>query len=94
MQFEVFQQSIKDNKMPGGLSVYLKAMWYDENGDWNKAHSMVDDLEDNTACWVHAYLHRKEGDVWNADYWYRKAGRIRPVAGLEEEWRSISETLL
>jgi hypothetical protein len=60
MQIEVFQQSIKDNKMPGGLSVCLKAMWYDENGDWNKAHSMVDDLEDNTACWVHAYLHRKK----------------------------------
>ena len=94
MQFEIFQQSIKDNNLPAGISVYLQAMWYDGNGDWHKAHSLVDNLEGSTACWVHAYLHRKEGDVWNADYWYRKAGKKRPVVSLQQEWESIVKALL
>ena len=94
MQFEIFQQSIKDNNLPAGISVYLQAMWYDGNGDWHKAHSMVDNLEDSTACWVHAYLHLKEGDVWNADYWYRKAGKKRPDVFLQQEWESIVKALL
>lgn len=94
MQFENFQQSIKQDKLPTGISVYLQAMWYDESGDWNKAHNMVDNLEDTTACWVHAYLHRKEGDQWNADYWYRKAGRKRPDISLQQEWETIVKALL
>ena len=94
MQFEIFQQSIEDDKLPDGISIYLEAMWYDGKGNWNKAHGMIDNLEDPTACWVHAYLHRKEGDVWNADYWYRKAGRKRPDVSLEQEWESIAKALL
>lgn len=94
MQLAVFQQSIKDNKLPAGISVYLQAMWYDGNGNWDKAHSMVDNLTDTRACWVHAYLHRKEGDIWNADYWYRKAGKERPGITLQEEWEMIVKALL
>ena len=94
MEFENFKQTMKDATPPPGSSVYLAAMWYDGHGNWNEAHKMVDSLEDSTACWVHAYLHRKEGDVWNADYWYRKAGKIRPGLSLTEEWQSISEALL
>lgn len=94
MQLAVFQQSIKDNKLPAGISVYLQAMWYDGNGNWDKAHSMVDNLTDTRACWVHAYLHRKEGDIWNADYWYRKAGKERPGITLKEEWEMIVKALL
>lgn len=94
MQLAVFQQSIKDNKVPAGISVYLLAMWYDGNGNWDKAHSMVDNLTDTTACWVHAYLHRKEGDIWNADYWYRKAAKERPGITLQQEWEMIVKTLL
>lgn len=94
MQFEVFRQSIQKHEMPAGISVYLTSLWYDGAGDWSIAHSMVDNLEDTTACWVHAYLHRKEGDIWNADYWYRKAGRKRPDVSLETEWETIVKALL
>ena len=94
MTFSEFQQSMLLDSPPGELNIYLLALWYDGKGDWNKAHSQVDHLNDATACWVHAYLHRKEGDDWNADYWYRKAGKKRPGSGLTEEWRAISEALL
>jgi hypothetical protein len=94
MQFETFHQSIKDAMPPEGITVHLLAMWYDGHGNWDKAHSMVDNLEDETACWVHAYLHRKEGDIWNADYWYRKAGKTRPDVSLQKEWEIIVQSLL
>lgn len=95
MQFEAFQQSIKDaTTPPAGITVYLVSMWYDPKGKWDNAHRMVDSLEDTTACWVHAYLHRKEGDLWNADYWYRKAGRKRPDISLQQEWETIVHALL
>jgi hypothetical protein len=94
MQFEIFQQSIKDATAPAAITVYLLAMWYDGHGNWEKAHGMVDNLADETACWVHAYLHRKEGDSWNADYWYRKAGRKRPDISLQLEWETIVKSLL
>jgi len=93
MEFATFQQSIKDEMPPVGVSVYLEAMWYDAHGNWNKAHSLVDHLEDATASWVHAYLHRKEGDTWNADYWYRKAGKKRPDISLQQEWELIVKAL-
>lgn len=94
MQFELFQQSLKEATPPAGFSIYLQALWYDGHGDWDKAHSLVDSLQDSKGCWVHAYLHHKEGDIWNADYWYRKAGKKRPVTGLQQEWDSIVKTLL
>ncbi len=94
MEFETFQQSLRNGTLPENISGYLQALWYDRHGDWAKAHNMVDALEDKTACWVHAYLHRKEGDNWNADYWYRKAGKVRPDVSVEKEWETIVQTLL
>ena len=94
MQFGTFKQSIAEQKIPTGISVYLQALWYDGIDNWSKAHSLVDSLEDTTACWVHAYLHRKEGDIWNADYWYRRAGRKRPDVSLQTEWETIVKALL
>jgi hypothetical protein len=64
-------------------------MWYDARKEWDQAHQMVDSLDDVTACWVHAYLHRKEGDVGNADYWHRRANKKRPSVSLDEEWERI-----
>ncbi len=93
MQFDEFKQSMQSAAPPANLSVYLNALWYDGKSDWKKAHDLVDQLEDATACWVHAYLHRKEGDVWNADYWYRRAGKKRPDISLEAEWESIVREL-
>lgn len=94
MQFEEFVQSTSNNTPPTGLPVYVESLWYDAKGNWNKAHHLIDSLSDKNSCWVHAYLHRKEGDIWNADYWYNRAGKKRPNATLEEEWQAISKALL
>ncbi len=71
------------------LSPELKALWYDAKGNWKLAHDQVDHLTSKSASRVHAYLHRKEGDIWNADYWYRKAGEKRPEISLDEEWEFL-----
>jgi hypothetical protein len=94
MQFETFFQSISSSTSPPDCSVYLQSMWYDAKGDWYEAHSLVDHLHDETACWLHAYLHRKEDDLANADYWYHRAGKLRPSVPLPEEWKIIVKSLL
>ena len=73
------------------FSAELKALYYDGKGDWGKSHAMVDDLPGKSAARVHAYLHRKEGDLWNADYWYRRSGESRPSLSLDEEWEILLE---
>ena len=70
-------------------SPILLALWYDGHGDWESAHAQVDQLPGKSAARVHAYLHRKEGDQWNADYWYGKAGEKRSNVSLAEEWREL-----
>lgn len=70
----------------------LKALWYDAKGDWKHAHDQVDHLTSKSASRVHAYLHRKEGDIWNADYWYAKSGEKRPEITLDEEWEFLFNT--
>lgn len=84
-----FKESLKLAQPGTGLSVQLKTLWYDGKGDWNKAHAQIDHLTDIDSAWVHAYLHRKEGDIWNADYWYSKARQVRPDLSLEEEWEEL-----
>lgn len=93
MTAEIFTQSTNYNAPPA-VNIYLQALWYDAKGDWHKAHSLVDSLHDETACWVHAYLHRKEGDLGNAGYWYRHAGKNMPVVNLQQEWEQIVNALL
>ena len=66
----------------------------DAKGDWNGAHNLVNDLSDKESAWVHAYLHRVEGDLSNADYWYRRANRSRPAISLGEERRDLIEFFL
>jgi len=70
-------------------NVYLKALYYDADGDWSKAHDLVDGLAGESAAHIHAYLHRKEGDQWNAGYWYRRAGRPVFTGSLQEEWEAL-----
>ena len=94
MDDQLFSASIQTGNMPPGLSVLLQSLWYDAKDDWHKAHALVDHLNDETACWVHAYLHRKEGDIGNADYCYRRAGKTRPSVSLQQEWQTIVEALL
>ena len=94
MTFEDFQKSLSGSSPPGNLSNHLQSLWYDAKGDWNRSHDIIQNVEDKTAAWVHAYLHRKEGDIGNADYWYRRAGKNRPYNTFDEEWKIIVEMLL
>jgi hypothetical protein len=79
---------------PAGLAGVLRALWHDMKGDWEEAHRIAQDVEDESGAWVHAYLHRKEGDLSNAAYWYRRARRGVASGSLDEEWQSIVSALL
>ena len=94
LSFDDFITSLSGINPSPDLSVYLQSLWYDGKGDWNKAHTIIQDTEDGTACWIHAYLHRKEGDKFNANYWYNKAGKPMPHYSLEQEWQEIIKALL
>ena len=89
MNLSEFKASIQKGQIPDDLTVYLHSLWLDGKGDWNKAHSLIDHLEDTDAAFLHAYLHRKEGDLGNASYWYRRAGKTKPNIGLAEEWEQM-----
>lgn len=94
MDLKKLKESLSQNEPPQNLPVYLKALWLDAKGDWEKAHVLIQDISDKKAAWIHAYLHRKEGDICNADYWYQGAGKKRPDISLEKEWEEIAEELL
>jgi hypothetical protein len=89
-----FKTSLQTAQPTGHYSASLKALWYDAKGEWQRAHAQVDQLSDPQSAWVHAYLHRKEGDIGNADYWYRRAGKTRPNISLDEEWEQLVLQLL
>ena len=86
MNIQEFKNSLSDGEIPVGLTVHMQALWYDGKGDWTKAHDLIDSMGDKRSAHLHAYLHRKEGDLWNADYWYSRAGQKRPDISLQEEW--------
>jgi hypothetical protein len=85
---------IAKGEAPKGLSSALLALYHDERGDWDAAHQAAQEGETLDGAWVHAYLHRKEGDMGNAGYWYRRAGRPIPTSSLEAEWAEIAGELL
>jgi hypothetical protein len=72
----------------------LESLWWDGKGDWDRAHAIAQKIPTVQGSAVHAYLHRKEGVLWNADYWYARAGRTRPAVPLEAEWRRLVEEML
>lgn len=94
MTYDDFILTIETDDQPPKLPLYLQALWHDAKGNWSKAHSLIDSLDDANSSWVHAYLHRKEGDVGNADYWYRRANKKRPAVSLNEEWQNLTAELL
>lgn len=94
MTLESFTSSVATGEKPAGLSPALQSLWHDARGDWDNAHALIDHLNDPVSAHVHAYLHRKEGDIWNADYWYARASRVRPASSLDEEWTSLVTTYL
>lgn len=89
MNWQIFKQSLKEKEPPDNLSPLLKALWYDGKNDWNSAHNIAQDVPGADGNWVHAYLHRVEGDRWNANYWYRRAGKSMPAYSLEREWEEL-----
>lgn len=82
------------NTLPPGLNVALQALWHEAQGDWPTAHNLLQGQAGQPTDWVHAYLHRVEGDQANADYWYRRADQSRPNQSLAEEWAAIAAALL
>jgi len=79
---------------PPAVSPLLLALWHDARGDWDKAHTLAQDVDDASGAWVHAYLHRKEGDLGNAGYWYGRAKQPVATDALDEEWARIATALL
>ena len=94
MTLSEFKSSLNEPNPPEGLSTQLEALWYDGKGDWKSAHNLADGPSDKLSARVHAYLHRKEGDIWNADYWYRRSGETRPEISLKDEWEMLVERIL
>jgi hypothetical protein len=94
MDFASFKASTAAAAPPNGLTHATQALWWDAKGDWNKAHECAQAQEDAVGAWVHAYLHRKEGDQSNAGGWYRRAGKTPATVSLEQEWETITRALL
>ena len=94
MDLAGFKQSVAAAAPPAPLNSAMQALWWDAKGDWKKAHECAQAQPDATGAWVHAYLHRKEGDQSNAGYWYRRAGKSPATVSLDEEWSAIADALL
>ena len=94
MTADQFRATVPNQIPPEGLSAPLLALWWDAKGDWTEAHTLVDELETADGMAVHAYLHRKEGSLSNADYWYARAGRGFHRPELAAEWEALVAGLL
>ena len=94
MNLEEVRESLGSEGPPKGLSVALAGLWWDAKGDWTKAQQWAQQDEGPSGAWVHAYLHRKEGDQDNAAYWYTRAGKPVCREPLDAEWISIVKALL
>src|SRR5437868_6886593 len=86
----------RDSAPPPDASPLVRSLWHDARGDWARSHELAQEENSRDGSWVHAYLHRKEGDISNAGYWYARAGRMPPAPGVsfEDEWRDLARELL
>jgi len=94
MGYAGFKASLTDSAPPAGLTPAVEALWYAANGFWERAHDAAQKRDDKAGAWVHAYLHRMEGDEENARYWYGRAGRPVATANNAAEWEEIARALL
>lgn len=88
-------EELKDRADPENLSLPLQALWQDAHGDWERAHELCQEAGNRDGDWVHAYLHRKEGDLGNAGYWYARAKQPQPARNvtLDDEWAAMVRAL-
>lgn len=93
MKLDEFRESLSNATPPENLGFALLGLWWDAKGNWGKAHESAQQDEGSDGAWVHAYLHRKEGDTSNAQYWYRRAGRSQSDGSLTTEWNEIAASL-
>jgi len=91
---EAFTASLSEDAPPTGLSAALHGLWWQGKGDWDRAHEAAQSDDGAEAAWVHAHLHRVEGDLGNAGYWYRRAGQPVARGSLEAEWHALVTALL
>ena len=94
MNFQEFRNSAMGNNPPKEIGLALTALWWDSKGNWHKAHESAQQDEGPAGSWVHAYLHRKKGDLANAGYWYQRAGKSLIRGSFEQEWQEIVASLL
>ena len=94
MDFETYKSSLTEEAPPEGLSMAAQALWWEAKGDWHLAHQCAQKQPDAEGAWAHAYLHRVEGDLGNAGYWYRQAGQPVAKDSLDAEWERIASALL
>lgn len=94
MDLNAFRASLAGRAPPPGVDLALQALWHEAKGEWDQAHRLAQRQDDEAGAWVHAYLHRVEGDLSNAGYWYRRAGKPASEAALADEWAEIAHALL
>ncbi|ADJ27751.1 hypothetical protein [Nitrosococcus watsonii] len=94
MKLQEFKKLLSASQPPQDFPLPLQALWYEAKGDWHHAHHLAQSAGDKAGAWVHAYLHRKEGDLSNAAYWYSRAGQTPPQSPLATEWEDITQALL
>jgi hypothetical protein len=94
MTLAEFRQSLTKGAPPADLAPALVALWHDGQGNWDAAHNVAQEIDGPIGAWVHAYLHRKEGDLGNAGYWYARASKPAARGSLDEEWEAIAAALL
>ena len=94
MTLAEFKRTLSKSKPPADVAPALAALWWAGKDDWDKAHKIVMDEGGKDCAWVHAYLHRVEGDLDNARYWYRQAGKPAESGALKTEHESIAQALL
>jgi hypothetical protein len=94
MNLSAFRKSLEAANPPEGTSTALSVMWHAAKGDWEIAHKVAQSDKSENSAWAHAYLHRVEGDLSNARYWYQNAGRPEATVSLSQEWDDIVTALL
>ena len=90
---EFIQSAVEGDQLPPGLNNTQTTLWQARAGQWDNAHDSCQNLPDPDGAWIHAWLHRQEGDLGNASYWYHRAGKTMPSTTLEEEWEHITRSL-